>query len=98
MFDRILKLMRERIRTNEYIMTLHAEEEMNNDDLSIYDVESGILTGRIVERQKDKERAEWKYRIAGQTLSGEEVDVIAKISSTSKLAIITVYLPRNRVE
>ena len=90
--------MRERIRTNEYIMTLHAEEEMNNDDLSIYDVESGILTGRIAERQKDKETAEWKYCINGQTLSGEEVEVIAKMSSTGKLAIITVYLPRNRVE
>lgn len=33
MFDRILKKMREKIRTNQYIMTIHAEEEMNNDDL-----------------------------------------------------------------
>ena len=39
-------------------MTLHAEEEMNNDDLTIYDVESAILTGKIVERQRDRETAE----------------------------------------
>lgn len=93
MFERILKRMRGKIRTNEYIMTLHAEEEMNNDDLTIYDVESGILTGKIVERQRDGETAELKYRIVGQTLSGDEVEVITKMSPTGKLVIITIYVP-----
>ena len=31
MFERILKRMREKIRTRQYVMTLHAEEEMNDD-------------------------------------------------------------------
>ena len=93
MFERILKLMRGKIRKNEYIMTLHAEEEMNNDDLTIYDVESGILTGKIVERQRDRETAELKYCIVGQTLSGDEVEVITKMSPTGKLVIITIYVP-----
>jgi hypothetical protein len=93
MLERILKLMREKIRKKEYIMTLHAEEEMNNDDLTIYEVESGILTGKIVERQKDKETGELKYRINGLTLSGKAVELVAKISPTGKLVIITVYIP-----
>lgn len=93
MFERIIKLMREKIRKKQYIMTLHAEEEMNNDDLTIYDVESGILTGKIVERQRDRETAELKYRIKGQTLSGDKVEVITKVSPTGKLLIITVYVP-----
>ena len=50
--DRVLIQMREAIRTRNYIMTLHAEEEMADDDLSIFDIERIILTGRIVERQK----------------------------------------------
>ena len=33
MFDRILKRMREKIRTRRYVMTLHAEEEMDDDGL-----------------------------------------------------------------
>jgi len=93
MFERILKLMREKIRKKEYIMTLHAEEEMNNDDLTIYEVESGILSGQIVEGQKDRETDEQKYRITGLTLSGETIEVVAKISPTGKLVIITVYAP-----
>ena len=74
MFDRILKEMRDKIRRREYIMSIHAEEEMNDDDLSIFDVEACILTGKILERQKDKVTAEWKYRINGQSLSGGEVE------------------------
>ncbi len=92
MFERIIKLMREKIRKKQYIMTLHAEEEMNNDDLTIYDVESAILTGKIVERQRDGETAELKYRINGQTLSDDKVEVITKVSPTGKLVIITVYV------
>ena len=93
MFERIIKLTREKIRKKQYIMTLHAEEAMNNDNLTIYDVESGILTGKIVERQRDRETAELKYRINGQMLSGDKVEVITKVSPTGKLVIITVYVP-----
>jgi hypothetical protein len=92
MFERNLKLMREKIRTRQYIMTLHAEEEMNEDGLTIYDVERAILTGEIVERQKDKMTAEWKYRVKGKAVDRGAVEVIAKISSTGKLVVITVYL------
>jgi hypothetical protein len=93
MFDRILKEMCDKIRRREYVMSIHAEEEMDDDCLTIFDVESCILTGKILERQKDKATAEWKYRINGQSLSGEEVEVIAKLSPTGKLVIITVYVP-----
>ena len=40
--------MREKIRRNEYVVTLHARKEMNDDNFSIFDVERGILTGAIV--------------------------------------------------
>jgi hypothetical protein len=93
MFDRILKVMRDKIRKLEYIMTIHADDEMNDDRLTIFDVERCILTGRILERQKDKETAECKYRINGRSLSDNEIEIIAKISPTGKLVIITVYMP-----
>jgi hypothetical protein len=42
--------MRERVRTRQYVMTLYAEEEMDGDGLTIFDVERGILTGEIIEQ------------------------------------------------
>jgi hypothetical protein len=93
MFDRVLKEMREKIRNREYIMTIHGEEEMNDGCLTIFGVEHCILTGKILERQKDKVTAEWKYRINGKSLPGGGIEVVTKISPTGKLVIITVYVP-----
>ncbi len=92
MFDRVLKQMREQIRTRRYVMTLHAEEEMNEDGLAIFDVERGILTGKIVERQRDIDTGEWKYVVQGKTLADIPVVIASKQSPTAKLVIITVYL------
>lgn len=92
MYERVLKRMQEKVRTRQYVMTLHAEEEMDADELSIFDVERAILVGRIFERQKDHTSDEWKYLIEGQTISRDPVVVVAKLSVTGKLVIITVYL------
>jgi len=92
MYDRILKQMREKIRTRQYVMTIHAEEEMTDDNLSIFDVERVILAGSIVERQRDRDTAEWKYLIEGETVAGNLAVVVGKISITDKLVIITVYV------
>ena len=58
MYERILNQLREKVRTRQYVMTLHADEEMDEDELSIFDVESVILSGKIIERQKDQARVQ----------------------------------------
>jgi len=91
LYERILLSMREKIRTRQYVMTVHANDEMEDDGLTIFDVESVILTGKIIERQKDSATGEWKYLCEGQTLNGAEVIVAGKISVVNKLVLITVY-------
>ncbi len=93
MFEPNLKRMREKIRTRQYVMTLHAEEEMAEDGYSVFDVESGILSGAIFARQKEPATAEWKYLLKGQAVAGDAIIVVAKLSPTGKLVIITVYRP-----
>jgi hypothetical protein len=93
MHSKILQQMCSKIRRNEYVMTFHARKEMNDDNFSIFDVERGILNGEILERQKDRESAEWKYRIKGKTISNADIELICKFSPTNKLVIITVYEP-----
>ena len=63
MHDHILRQMRDKIRANEYIVSAHAYEEIQDDDLSILDGEHIILTGSIVERQQDLTSSEYKYVI-----------------------------------
>jgi hypothetical protein len=90
-FERILNQLREKIRTRQYVMTIHADEEMDNDGLTIFDVESVVLSGRIIERQKDQQAGEWKYLVKGESLNGESVVTATKIGPTGKLVFITVY-------
>ncbi len=58
MYGRVLGGMRTKVRARQYVMTVHAEEEMDADGLSIFDVENALLTGRIVERQIDRPKGE----------------------------------------
>jgi len=76
---------------SQYIVTVHAYDEMAADDLSVWDVESVFLTGEVVERQKDAKTFESKYRVRGKSLDNINVEVIAKISVTGNVVIITVY-------
>ena len=91
MYYQILKQMRDNIRNNDYVMTLHAEEEMDNDNLTIFDIEGVILTGKIIERQRDQKTTEWKYLIEGITLENSTAVVVAKMSPKNTLVITTVY-------
>lgn len=91
MYSRILKRMREALRRRNYIVTLHAVEEMDDDYFSIFDVEHCILHGEIVGRQREYKTTEWKYLIQGATFKERGICVVTKMSITGKLVIITVY-------
>jgi len=91
-FDRIIKRIREKVRTREYIISLHADDEMDDDEIEVYDVEHALLTGNILMRQKDRETHEWKYLVHGQTLDQtRDIVVVVKFSPTGKLIWLTIY-------
>ena len=86
MYKNVLVKMREKIRKRQYVMTLHANEEMENDALTIFDVEHCILSGEIIEKQKDRNTNEWKYVAKGECygLDKNSIVVVGKISVTDK--------------
>lgn len=72
-------------------MTVHAMEEMAEDDLDIFDVEAAILNGQIVRRHKKDPRGT-KYTVEGLALDGERlVGVVGRFHRTHRFLIITVY-------
>lgn len=84
--------MRDKVRKRLYVMTLHAEEEMDNDSLTIYDVESVILTGELIQQQRDRKTRDRKYLVRGETVRGTQTAVVvSRFGPTDKLIILTVY-------
>ena len=72
-------------------MTVHAMEEMAEDDLDVFDIEEAILNGRIVRTNKRDARGT-KYTIHGLALGGETVvGVVGRFHATDRFLIITVY-------
>jgi hypothetical protein len=91
MFERMLGRFRSLIRSGEYLLSIHALEEMAEDDVLTEDVENVILTGGIVERQIDRATRERKYVFLGRDLAGDPIGVVAKIGAVGKVVILTVY-------
>jgi hypothetical protein len=80
------------VRTFNYAVSKHAAEELEDDNLSILDLETTILTGKITERQRDSQTRELKYVVAGLTLDGSRAEAVVKVGVTGSLIVITAYL------
>ena len=72
-------------------MTVHAVEEMAEDDLDIFDIEEAVLNGQVMRRNKRDSRGT-KYTVEGLALDGERlVGVVGRFHGTDRFLIITVY-------
>jgi hypothetical protein len=82
-----IKQIQALVRNGLYYLIEHAYEEAVEDDFDIYDVEQGILTGKI--------RRSWpregKYELIGSALDGRSIGVLCRITTSGKVRIITVY-------
>jgi len=87
----VIDKIRDAIRAGNYDITFHAIEEMAEDNLGILDVESAILGGKIVKRQKNDPRGT-KYVMQG---AGENhstrLGVVGRFKETGTFLIITAY-------
>jgi hypothetical protein len=79
--------IRSLVRNGLYYLTEHADEEAMNDGIDIYDIEYCLLSGTIQQSWPD----EAKYEIVGVSIDGRAIGVVCRITSGSKVRIITVY-------
>ena len=63
---------------------------MFDDELTIIDVEHAILTGQIVEKQKDLTTGQPKYLLHGAT-PWNYIEIVVTFGPTGQLDIITVF-------
>jgi hypothetical protein len=88
---KILIKIRNLVRENLYDLTRHANDEMAEDNLDIFDIENAIFTGKIVKVEKDDPRGT-RYVIKGFAVDGiTPVGVVGKFTETERYFVITVY-------
>ena len=88
---RLIERIRQKILLRDYDLTIHAIEEMAEDDLDVLDIEHAVLNGQVVRRHKRDPRG-MKYEIAGLALDSERtVGIVGRFHATDRFLIITVY-------
>jgi hypothetical protein len=91
MYPRILAKIRALVKQGEYILSIHAENELADDNLNEQDLEAAILNGTIIRRERDP-IGRPKYIIEGKTLEGKDLTAVVQLFQTRQLVvIITLY-------
>lgn len=91
MYEQVLRRMRRAVRAGRVRFTAHAFDEMGDERLTTADAINCILTGEIVEDQYDARYQQTKYVFFGDTMSGDEMGLLARFEATTRIVIITVY-------
>ncbi|MBU0511816.1 MAG: DUF4258 domain-containing protein [Chloroflexi bacterium] len=78
------------VRYGLYYLTEHADEEAVIEELDIYDVENGFLTGKV-RRTWPKEG---KYEVVGRAIDGRNIGIVCRLTLSGKIRVITVYEDR----
>lgn len=95
MNDAVLNRIRRAIRDKKYQITDHALEEADNDNLTLDDILTVLLTGDLDSTYTDDPRGT-RYVVRGD-VENDEVDVVCRFREDGTLLIIiTVYVVDER--
>jgi hypothetical protein len=86
-----LEWIKEKVQEGNYYFSRHADQERQNDGLTILEVEEAILRGIILESYEDTGRGE-SCLVAGFTRDGKPIHIVCGRRDDT-LVIITVYIP-----
>ncbi|RLF63299.1 MAG: DUF4258 domain-containing protein [Thermoplasmata archaeon] len=79
------------VRNNQYYFSRHADQERQNDNLTIVEIEEALLSGMVIENYDDTGRGE-SCLVAGFTNQGKPIHVVAGRRGHD-LVVVTAYIP-----
>ncbi len=84
-----IRRIRRAVREDRYEFTIHALEEMDEDDLTDADVRDTLLQGKVVGKLSDDPRG-IRFLVRGTTKGAVEVEVVCRFMPSGLLRIIAV--------
>ncbi len=86
-----IRIIRKKIKDNEYVYSLHAEIERKADELTFHQIEKALLNSEILEDYPDTGRGE-SCLVLGFS---DDIPIHAVCGWRGlKLSLITVYVPK----
>jgi Domain of unknown function (DUF4258) len=85
-----LQSIRQKVLRGEYFFSIHALEELENDNFTTDDAVCALLNGEITEKLTYDTRGT-RYVVCGNALDKRVLEVVCRFHQTSNLLIITCY-------
>ena len=86
----VIERIRRKVRTRDYYLSSHAEDEMAQDGFERADMENAIQMG-FVEKRLTHDPRGTRYRVEGPATDGRRMHVVCRFKETRSLVVITVY-------
>lgn len=91
MAKRAIEKIKQRVVSQEYLISGHANEEMSDDELTAADVEEVLLHG-MIRRRFTRDPRGTRYEVVGPSLDGRRVGVVCRLLESGWLRVMTVYV------
>ena len=83
--------IKRKVENEEYVLSLHAEIERKEDDLTVHQIEEALLNGTVLEKYADTGRGE-SCLVLG---FAQQIPIHAVCGwRGEKVAVVTVYVPK----
>lgn len=89
--EKALSLIKKIIEEGETVFTPHVRKRIRERGYSDQDVIHVLENGKIENSEFDDVRKNWKYKVSGTDIDGDEGIVITAIISSRQQVIVTVF-------
>lgn len=89
--EKALKLIRDIVDHGTIIPSHHSDTRSNTRKFTDQDIIYILETGSLIGKEFEPKFNNWKYKIEGSDLDGEDGIVVTAIISSNSILIITVY-------
>ena len=87
-----IEALKEKFRRGDYEISLHAEKERYEEDISLDDIEGAIANGELLEDYPDDPRGASCLMLG--YADRQPLHVVCGYTSTQSIRVITVYVPK----
>lgn len=84
--------IRQKVESDDYELSSHAEEERQDEEILIADIEHALLAGEVIEQYLHDPRGP-SCLVLGYGQSGYPIHAVVGRTTTDRLRIITIYIP-----
>ena len=89
----MIKFIKSQVKSNNYELTLHADDERIDEDLNYVELEEALVNGEILEDYPTDPRGA-SCLIVGYTKSKKPIHIVCGKTNLGGLLLITVYIPK----